>query len=147
MASLMGGEEFGFGSIAMIAEGCIMARICHTNNCPVGVASQKEELRKRFNGIPEHVVNFFYFIAEEARSLMARLGYRSLTELTGRADLLKMREGVNLTKTQSLNLDCLTQLPDARSDRAWLTHEEVHSNGPVLDDELLADPEIQSAIQ
>ncbi|WP_317134184.1 glutamate synthase-related protein [Leptolyngbya sp. O-77] len=106
MAALMGGEEFGFGSIAMIAEGCIMARICHTNNCPVGVASQKEELRKRFPGTPEHVVNFFYFIAEEARSLLARLGYRSLNELIGRADLLKVRDGVSLTKTKALDLSC-----------------------------------------
>lgn len=147
MAALMGGEEFGFGSIAMIAEGCIMARICHTNNCPVGVASQKEELRKRFTGIPEHVVNFFFFIAEEARSLMARLGYRSLHELIGRADLLKVRERVQLTKTQTLNLDCLMNLPDTRGDRTWLQHETVHSNGPVLDDQLLSDPEIQAAIQ
>ncbi|MBD2020937.1 glutamate synthase subunit alpha, partial [Leptolyngbya sp. FACHB-36] len=147
MAALMGAEEYGFGSIAMIAEGCIMARICHTNNCPVGVASQKEELRKRFTGIPEHVVNFFFFIAEEARSLMARLGYRSLNEIIGRADLLKVRESVSLTKTQSLNLDCLTQLPDTRDDRSWLNHEPVHSNGYVLDDELLSDSEIQAAIQ
>ncbi|MFM8007761.1 MAG: glutamate synthase-related protein, partial [Dolichospermum sp.] len=79
IAALMGAEEFGFGSIAMIAEGCIMARICHTNNCPVGVASQKEELRKRFTGVPENVVNFFYFVAEEVRSLLAKLGYRSLS--------------------------------------------------------------------
>lgn len=146
MAALMGGEEYGFGSIAMIAEGCIMARICHTNNCPVGVASQKEELRKRFTGIPEHVVNFFFFIAEEARSIMARLGYRSLNELIGRADLLKVRESVTLTKTPALNLDCLTKLPDTREDRSWLIHEPVHSNGPVLDDQLLSDPEIQTAI-
>lgn len=146
MAALMGGEEYGFGSIAMIAEGCIMARICHTNNCPVGVASQKEELRKRFTGIPEHVVNFFLFVAEEVRSLLAWLGYRSLSEVIGRADLLKMREDAQLTKTKSLNLDCLTKLPDTRDDRTWLTHEPVHSNGHVLDDEILADPAIQAAI-
>lgn len=147
IAALMGGEEFGFGSIAMIAEGCIMARICHTNNCPVGVASQKEELRKRFKGIPEHVVNFFYFIAEEVRSLLAKLGYRSLSEIIGRADLLKLRPEVKLAKTQSLNLDCLLQLPDTRNNRSWLVHEEVHSNGPVVDDKLLADPGIQAAIR
>lgn len=146
MAALMGGEEFGFGSIAMIAEGCIMARICHTNNCPVGVASQREELRKRFTGIPEHVVNFFFFIAEEARSILARLGYKSLNDIIGRADLLKVREGVKIPKTASLNLNCLTNLPDTRADRSWLQHEEVHSNGYVLDDELLANPEIQAAI-
>ncbi|MDZ8240777.1 MAG: glutamate synthase large subunit [Nostoc sp. ChiQUE01a] len=147
IGALMGAEEFGFGSIAMIAEGCIMARICHTNNCPVGVASQKEELRKRFTGIPEQVVNFFYFIAQEVRSLLARLGYRSLSEITGRADLLKVRPEVKLTKTRSLNLNCLLQLPDSRENRSWLVHEEVHSNGVVLDDKLLADPDIQAAIK
>ena len=146
MAALMGGEEYGFGSIAMIAEGCIMARICHTNNCPVGVASQKEELRKRFTGIPDHVVNFFLFVAEEVRSLLARLGYKSLRDIIGRADLLKMRDDAPLAKTRSLNLDCLTKLPDTRAERAWLSHEPVHSNGLVLDDELLAAPDIQAAI-
>ncbi|MEM9137668.1 MAG: glutamate synthase-related protein, partial [Cyanobacteria bacterium P01_F01_bin.42] len=81
MAALMGAEEYGFGSIAMIAEGCVMARICHTNNCPVGVATQKEKLRKKFKALPEHVVNFFILVAEEVRSVLAKLGYRSLTEL------------------------------------------------------------------
>jgi glutamate synthase (ferredoxin) len=147
MAALMGAEEYGFGSVAMIAEGCIMARICHTNNCPVGVATQQEKLRQRFTGVPEHVVNFFYFIAEEVRSLLARLGYRSLKDVIGRADLLKVREGVKITKTQALNLDCLTQLPDTRSDRSWLEHGETHSNGFVLDDQLLSDPAIQAAIR
>ncbi|MDZ8184852.1 MAG: glutamate synthase large subunit [Nostoc sp. ChiSLP02] len=147
IGALMGAEEFGFGSIAMIAEGCIMARICHTNNCPVGVASQKEELRKRFTGIPEQVVNFFYFIAQEVRSLLARLGYRSLSEIIGRADLLTVRPDVQLTKTRSLNLNCLLQLPDSKENRRWLLHEEVHSNGAVLDDQLLADPDIKAAIK
>ncbi len=147
MAALMGAEEFGFGSIAMIAEGCIMARVCHTNSCPVGVATQREELRKRFTGIPEHVVNFFLFIAEEVRSLLAKLGYTKLEDLVGRADLLKINEAASLTKTTSLNLDCLTQLPDTRTDRSWLTHGDVHSNGPVLDDELMANPALQNAIQ
>ncbi|MEH2070663.1 MAG: glutamate synthase large subunit [Nostoc sp.] len=146
ISALMGGEEFGFGSIAMIAEGCIMARVCHMNTCPVGVATQKEELRKRFTGIPEKVVNFFYFIAEEVRSLLARLGYRSLSEIIGRADLLKVRPEVKLTKTRSLNLNCLLQLPDSRENRRWLVHEEVHSNGVVLDDKLLADADIKTAI-
>jgi len=146
MAALMGAEEYGFGSIAMIAEGCIMARICHTNNCPVGVATQQEKLRKRFTGIPENVVNFFYFIAEEVRSLLARLGYRSLREVIGRTDLLKVRDDASLTKTNVLNLDCLLALPDVRQQRGWLDHEEVHSNGPVLDDEILSDSAITAAI-
>ncbi len=146
MAALMGGEEFGFGSIAMIAEGCIMARICHTNSCPVGVASQREELRKRFTGIPEHVVNFFIFVAEEVRSLLAKLGYRHLNDVIGRADLLKVRPNAKLAKTANFNLNCLTQLPDTKTDRAWLNHGDVHGNGFVLDDEILADEDLQFAI-
>ncbi|MEO1093885.1 MAG: glutamate synthase-related protein [Cyanobacteria bacterium J06638_28] len=146
MGALMGAEEFGFGSIAMIAEGCIMARVCHTNNCPVGVATQKEELRKRFTGIPEHVVNFFYFVAEEVRSLLAHLGYRSLTAIVGRTDLLKPREDASLTKTKALTLAALLDLPDVREARAWLDHGDIHSNGPVLDDDILADPDVQLAI-
>ena len=146
MAALMGAEEYGFGSVAMIAEGCIMARICHTNNCPVGVATQQEKLRQRFSGTPDHVVNFFYFVAQEVRSMLARLGYTSLKDIIGRADLLKMREEVNLAKTQALNLNCLMQLPDTRSDRSWLDHEPVHSNGSVLDDQILSNAEIQAAI-
>lgn len=145
MAALMGAEEYGFGSIAMIAEGCIMARICHTNNCPVGVATQQERLRQRFKGIPEYVVNFFYFIAEEVRSILAQLGYRSLNEVIGRTDLLKPRQDVKLAKTDALNLDCLLKLPDVKGDRSWLNHEDVHSNGDVLDEEILADA-IQDAI-
>ncbi|MDY7022561.1 MAG: glutamate synthase large subunit, partial [Cyanobacteriota bacterium] len=147
MGALMGAEEFGFGTIAMIAEGCIMARICHTNGCPVGVTTQREDLRKRFPGTPDHVVNFFFFIAEEVRQLLARLGYRSLSEIIGRSDLLKTKESVQLTKTQAINLDCLTNLPDTKSDRTWLNHEAVHSNGPVLDDVLLEDTDIANAIR
>ncbi|MEG4801943.1 glutamate synthase-related protein [Microcoleus sp. ARI1-B5] len=146
VGALMGGEEYGFGTVAMIAEGCIMARVCHMNSCPVGVTTQQEHLRKRFPGTPEHVVNFFYFVAEEVRSLLAKLGYKSIADIIGRADLLKMRDGVKLTKTQAINLDCLTKLPDTKSDRSFLVHGDVHSNGPVLDDDLLADAEIQSAI-
>ncbi len=147
MAALMGAEEFGFGSISMIAEGCIMARVCHTNNCPVGVATQQERLRTRFPGIPAHVVNFFTLVAEETRQLLAKLGYHSLNEVIGRADLLKVRSDARLTKTESLNLDCLLNLPDGRSNRSWLQHEEVHSNGAVLDDDILADSEIKQAIE
>ncbi len=146
MGALMGAEEYGFGSVSMIAEGCIMARICHTNNCPVGVATQQEKLRKRFSGTPEHVVNFFYFVAEEVRMLLARLGYRRLDEVIGRSDLLQPRENVELTKTQSLNLDALLNLPDVSRDRSWLQHEEVHSNGSILDEQLLNDPEIITAM-
>ena len=146
MAALMGAEEYGFGSIAMIAEGCRMARVCHMNTCPVGVATQREDLRERFTGIPEDVVNFFYFVAEETRSLLARLGYRSLKDIIGRTDLLVQREDAHLTKTKGMNLDCLINLPNVKSDRSWLEHEEVHGNGNVLDDEILSDSAITDAI-
>jgi glutamate synthase (ferredoxin) len=145
MAALMGAQEYGFGTVAMIAEGCIMARVCHMNSCPVGVTTQQERLRQRFPGMPEHVVNFFMFIAQEVRSLLARLGYRSLNELIGRSDLLKVRENTQLTKTQALNLDCITKLPQGEN-RNWVTPQPIHSNGPVLDDDLLNDAEIRTAI-
>jgi len=146
MAALMGAEEYGFGSIAMIAEGCRMARVCHMNTCPVGVATQQEALRARFTGIPEDVVNFFYFVAEETRSLLAKLGYRSLKEIIGRADLLTQRADASLTKTKGMNLDCLINLPEVKSDRTWLDHGEINTNGDVLDDQILADPQIAAAI-
>ncbi|MEE3716382.1 glutamate synthase-related protein [Tumidithrix elongata RA019] len=147
IAAMLGGEEYGFGTAAMIAEGCIMARVCHTNKCPVGVTSQQEQLRKRFPGTPEHVVNFLCFVAEEIRQLLAKLGYSSLTDIIGRSDLLVQRTDVKLAKPQAIDLSCLINLPDTKTDRSWLDHAtEAHSNGPVLDDEILADPEIQAAI-
>jgi glutamate synthase (ferredoxin) len=145
-AAMLGAEEFGFGTVAMIAAGCIMARVCHTNNCPVGVATQQERLRERFSGTPGDVVQFFTFVAEEVRQILARLGYRSLSEIVGRADLLRPRADVPLSKVNQLDLSCLLDLPDVRQDRSWLNHEEVHSNGEVLDDELLQNPDLQAAL-
>ncbi|MFM7266349.1 MAG: glutamate synthase-related protein, partial [Cyanobium sp.] len=147
IAALLGAEEYGFGSVAMIAEGCIMARVCHTNNCPVGVATQKEALRKRFTGLPEHVVNFFLFVAEEVRQLLSVLGVATLDALIGRNDLLRPRQ-VSLTKTSSLDLSALLgPMPEA-ADRSWLQHDaQAHGNGPILEDRLLADPAVLEAIQ
>jgi glutamate synthase (ferredoxin) len=147
VAALLGAEEFGFGSVAMIAEGCIMARVCHTNNCPVGVATQKEALRKRFTGLPEHVVNFFLFVAEEVRQLLSVLGVASLEALIGRNDLLRPRE-VALTKTASLDLSALLGPVPAASDRSWLRHDPLaHGNGLILEDQLLSDPAVLEAIE
>ena len=147
IAALLGAEEYGFGSIAMIAGGCIMARVCHTNKCPVGVATQQEALRKRFTGIPEHVVNFFLFVAEEVRQLMSVLGVATMEELIGRTDLLQPR-AVQLAKTRALDLSCLLDPIPAAADRAWLRHDaEAHGNGPVLEDQLLADAELMAAIE
>jgi glutamate synthase (ferredoxin) len=91
-AAMLGADEFGFGSIALIAQGCIMARVCHTNNCPVGITTQKEELRKKFRATPDHLVKFFMHIAEEVRHQLAELGCGSLQEVIGRVDLLKQRD-------------------------------------------------------
>jgi glutamate synthase (ferredoxin) len=147
IAALLGAEEYGFGSIAMIAEGCIMARVCHTNNCPVGVATQKEALRKRFTGIPEHVVNFFLFVAEEVRQLLSVLGVARLEDLIGRTELLQPR-AVKLAKTSALDLTCLIAPIDTAADRSWLRHDaEAHGNGVILEDQLLADAELMAAIE
>ena len=146
IAALLGAEEYGFGSVAMIAEGCIMARVCHTNNCPVGVATQKEALRKRFPGTPEHVVNFFLYVAEEVRQLLSVLGVARLEALIGRSELLQPRS-VELAKTKALDLSCLLEPIAAAADRQWLQHDaEAHGNGPILEDQLLADAELMAAI-
>ncbi|NOL47851.1 ferredoxin-dependent glutamate synthase [Synechococcus sp. MIT S9220] len=146
IAALLGAEEYGFGSIAMIAEGCVMARVCHLNSCPVGVATQKENLRQRFTGVPEHVVNFFWYVAEEVRQLMSLLGVARLEDLIGRSDLLKPR-GVSLAKTKCVDLSSLLAPISGSEDRSWLTHSaEAHGNGPILEDQLLADSELMAAI-
>ncbi|QNI53053.1 ferredoxin-dependent glutamate synthase [Synechococcus sp. BIOS-E4-1] len=147
IAALLGAEEYGFGSIAMIAEGCVMARVCHLNSCPVGVATQKENLRQRFTGVPEHVVNFFWYVAEEVRQLMSLLGLARLEDLIGRSDLLKPR-GVSLAKTKCVDLSSLLAPISGSEDRSWLIHSaEAHGNGPILEDQLLADPELMAAIE
>ncbi|KAG5555958.1 hypothetical protein RHGRI_006560 [Rhododendron griersonianum] len=147
MAAAMGADEYGFGSVAMIATGCVMARICHTNNCPVGVASQREELRARFPGVPGDLVNFFLYVAEEVRGILAQLGYEKLDDIIGRTDLLRPRD-ISLMKTQHLDLGYILSnvgLPKWSSTKIRL--QDVHSNGPVLDDVLLSDPEISDAIE
>eukprot|EP00245_Coleochaete_scutata_P012805 TRINITY_DN501_c2_g4_i1.p1 TRINITY_DN501_c2_g4~~TRINITY_DN501_c2_g4_i1.p1 ORF type:complete len:1642 (-),score=381.86 TRINITY_DN501_c2_g4_i1:1105-6030(-) len=148
IGAAMGADEFGFGSVAMIATGCVMARICHTNNCPVGVASQREELRARFPGVPGDLVNFFLYVAEEVRGFLAELGYEKLDDIIGRTSLLKPKTGVKLQKTKYLDLSYITAsagVPKLTSTQR--RQMETHTNGPVLDDEILADPEVQAAIE
>ncbi|CAM6047747.1 unnamed protein product [Sphagnum compactum] len=147
MAAAMGGDEYGFGSVAMIATGCVMARICHTNNCPVGVASQREELRARFPGVPGDLVNFFSYVAEEVRGLLAELGYEKLDDVIGRTEILKARN-IQLAKTQLLDLSYLmADIGFPKLTSSEIRQQEVHSNGPVLDDTLLVDPQIADAIE
>nr|YP_010203996.1 ferredoxin-dependent glutamate synthase [Ahnfeltia fastigiata]UAT97516.1 ferredoxin-dependent glutamate synthase [Ahnfeltia fastigiata] len=144
IAALMGAEEFGFGTVAMIATGCVMARICHTNNCPVGVATQRQDLRSRYPGIPSDLVNFFVFIAEEVREILAELGYSSISEIIGANHLLKTKMNINLSKTCNLGLDIFLSEPE---DFIKLKpHVLVHTNGRVLDDTLLKDPDLLNAI-
>ncbi|XP_030515796.2 LOW QUALITY PROTEIN: ferredoxin-dependent glutamate synthase 1, chloroplastic/mitochondrial [Rhodamnia argentea] len=147
MAAAMGADEYGFGSVAMIATGCVMARICHTNNCPVGVASQREELRARFPGVPGDLVNFFLYVAEEVRGMLAQLGFEKLDDVIGRTELLKPRD-ISLVKTQHLDLSyILRSVGFPKWSSTEIRKQEVHCNGPVLDDVVLADPEISDAIE
>ncbi|GLT95821.1 hypothetical protein SLE2022_134830 [Rubroshorea leprosula] len=147
MAAVMGADEYGFGSVAMIATGCVMARICHTNNCPVGVASQREELRARFPGVPGDLVNYFLYVAEEVRGILAQLGYEKLDDVIGRTELLRPRD-ISLVKTQHLDLSyILSNVGLPKWSSTDIRNQEVHTNGPVLDDTLLADPEISDAIE
>src|SRR4029434_6021260 len=98
IAALLGAEEFGFASAALVASGCIMMRVCHLNTWPVGIATQDPVLRKKFEGKPEHVVNFMMYIAEEVRELMAQLGFRTIDEMVGRVDRLHARDDISPLK-------------------------------------------------
>ena len=104
IAAMLGADEMGFSTAPLIATGCIMMRACHLNTCPVGIATQDPELRKRFQGTPEHVVNFFFFVAEEVREIMASLGVRTLDELIGRVDLLAADEAIDHWKARGVDL-------------------------------------------
>lgn len=162
VAAMLGAEEFGFGTIAMIAEGCVMARVCHLNTCPVGVTSQKEELRKKFPGTPEHVVNFFHFVGEEIRQLMAHLGYERFEDLIGRADLMKESQSQKdrVAKTKGMALaPFFSGVPNTAEDRTFLRasleggervpkEEIVHTNGfsSDLDREVSGHPDVQKVI-
>ncbi|KAG2219792.1 hypothetical protein INT45_008883 [Circinella minor] len=104
IACLLGAEEWGFATTPLIALGCTMMRKCHLNTCPVGIATQDPELRAKFQGKPEHVVNFFYYLAEEMRSIMAKLGFRTINEMVGHAELLRVNESLRTFKTANLDL-------------------------------------------
>jgi glutamate synthase domain-containing protein 2/glutamate synthase domain-containing protein 3 len=111
IAAMLGADEFGFSTAPLIATGCIMMRACHLNTCPVGIATQDPELRKRFLGQPEHVVNFFFFVAEELRGIMASLGIRTMDELIGRSDLLQADEAIEHWKARGVDLTQILHRP------------------------------------
>ncbi|GAA0844203.1 MAG: glutamate synthase subunit alpha [Cupriavidus sp.] len=128
IGALLGADEFGFATAPLVAEGCIMMRKCHLNTCPVGVATQDPALRKKFQGKPEHVVNFFFFVAEEAREIMAQLGIRTFDELIGRADLLDTRAGIEHWKARGLDFGRIFYQPPFPADVPRY-HTDVQDHG------------------
>ena len=118
VGALLGADEFGFATAPLIVEGCLMMRKCHLNTCPVGIATQDPVLRKRFTGQAEHVVNYFFMVAEEIRELMAKLGFRTLNEMIGRSDLLEKRAAIKHWKAQGLDFSRLFHVPDVDKDVA-----------------------------
>jgi glutamate synthase (NADPH) large chain len=139
IGALLGADEFGFATAPLVVEGCIMMRKCHLNTCPVGVATQDPVLRKRFTGQPEHVVNYFFFVAEEARQLMAQMGIRKLDELIGRTDLLDMQKGVEHWKAKGLDFSKIFHMPPVGDDVArFHCEKQDHNLAPALDHQLIA---------
>ena len=139
IAAMLGADEIGFATAPLVVEGCIMMRKCHLNTCPVGVATQDPVLRAKFQGKPEHVVNYFFFVAEEARQLMAQLGIRSYDELIGRSDLLDKSKAIGHWKAQGLDFSNIFYQPKVLDPRALLhTEEQDHGLDRALDHKLIA---------
>ncbi|MCC9000384.1 MAG: glutamate synthase subunit alpha, partial [Candidatus Contendobacter sp.] len=138
IGAMLGADEFGFGTAALIAAGCVMMRKCHLNTCPVGVATQDAELRKRFPGQPAHVINLFTFLVQEVRELMAQLGFRRFDEMIGRADRLDMRRAIHHWKARGLDFTRLLAVPPALPGVA-IHHCEAQDHGldTVLDRQLI----------
>ena len=139
VGALLGADEFGFSTAPLVVEGCIMMRKCHLNTCPVGVATQDPVLRRRFTGQPEHVVNYFFFVAEEAREIMAQMGIRKFEDLIGRSDLLDMRAGIEHWKAKGLDFSKVFYQPAVPAEVARL-HVETQDHGlaGAVDHQLIA---------
>jgi glutamate synthase (NADPH/NADH) large chain len=139
VGALLGADEFGFSTAPLIAAGCIMMRKCHLNTCPVGVATQDPVLRKRFLGQPEHVINYFFFVAEEVRDLMAEMGYRKFEELVGQMQMLDKAEAITHWKTRGLDFSKLFHKPPG--DGATVRHSARQDHGldKVLDNRLITE--------
>ena len=138
IACLLGAEEFGFATAALVASGCILMRVCHLNTCPVGIATQDPELRKRFPGQPEHVINFMFFIAEEFREIMAELGFRTVDEMVGRVDRLRADQAMDHWKQRGLDLGAIlaNSASDGRPIRC--TDGQMHAIDEGIDRQLIA---------
>ena len=139
IGALLGAEEFGFATAPLVVEGCIMMRKCHLNTCPVGIATQDPILRKRFAGQPEHVVNFFFFVAEEIREIMASLGIKRFDDLVGRSDLLDTKKGIDHWKIQGLDFSKIFHQPDMGKEVSrYNTETQYHALDKALDNELIS---------
>ncbi len=139
VGALLGADEFGFSTAPLVVEGCIMMRKCHLNTCPVGIATQDPELRRKFAGQPEHVVNFFFFVADEVRDLMSKLGLRKFDELIGRSDLLDMRKGIAHWKAKGLDFSRVFHQPRMPADVArYHCEAQDHGLAAALDHALIA---------
>ncbi len=138
IAALLGAEEFGFSTVPLVSMGCIMMRKCHLNTCPVGIATQDEKLRKKFTGTPENVINYFFFVAQEIREIMAQLGFRTMDEMIGRADMLFMRNAGDHWKAKGIDLSSILHLPTVplRIGRRCLIAQD-HGLSQALDYELI----------
>ena len=140
IAALLGAEEFGFATAPLVASGCIMMRKCHLNTCPVGIATQDKTLRKNFKGTPEHVINFFYYIAEELRSIMAELGFRSMAEMVGQTHKINANKAIKHYKAKGLDLSSILYRPEAYSKMTVKnTEKQEHNLDNVLDFKILKD--------
>ncbi len=147
IACLLGAEEFGFATSALVTLGCIMMRVCHLNTCPVGIATQDPVLRKKFAGKPDHVVNFLYFVAEELREIMASLGFRTINEMIGQVDKLEVGDAVNQWKAHGLDLSKILYKPDVPdSVGVYCTKKQDHGLDRALDHRLikLAKPALEN---
>jgi len=137
IGALLGADEFGFSTAPLIAAGCIMMRKCHLNTCPVGVATQDPVLRKRFKGTPEHVINYFFYVAEEVRELLAAMGYTHLDQIIGDTDLLEKRAVIEHWKARGLDFARMFYKPDAPAEATHWTERQKHPIDDVLDRKLI----------
>ena len=138
IGALLGADEFGFATAPLIAAGCIMMRKCHLNTCPVGVATQDPVLRARFTGQPEHVINYFFFVAEELRTIMAEMGFRTIDEMVGRVDRIDMKKAIHHWKAQGVDLSRLLHVVDTKGAALHQTGTQDHGLDKALDRELIA---------
>ena len=139
IATLLGAEEFGFATAPLVVSGCIMMRACHLDTCPVGIATQNPELRKRFNGKPEFVVNFFEYIAQEVREYLAELGFRTLKEAVGHVELIDAEKAVNHWKAQGLDISPMLVVPqNPYSSTPFMSVAQDHGLADALDNQLIA---------